>query len=194
MMTLQEISQSLSLASPWRPALLRGAVTWLLTASALMAQTGGGATLVGTVRDSTGSAVAGAKVTVVNTATAFLAETTTSTEGAYYVPYLAPGEYRVKVSAAGFKEFVRAGISMRSAEVPRVDILMEVGALSDSVTVSGAASLLNTENVISSYVISKEALVETPGIMKRTVYLLQYMPGVVGVVGQAGFQDRKSVV
>ena len=152
-----------------------------------MAQTGGGATLVGTVRDSTGSAVAGAKVTVVNTATAFLAETTTSTEGAYYVPYLAPGEYRVKVSAAGFKEFVRAGISMRSAEVPRVDILMEVGALSDSVTVSGAASLLNTENVISSYVISKEALVETPGIMKRTVYLLQYMPGVVGVVGQAGF-------
>lgn len=59
----------------------------MLTFATLMAQTGGGATLVGTVRDSSGSAVAEAKVTVVNTATAFLAETTTSTEGAYYVPY-----------------------------------------------------------------------------------------------------------
>ena len=84
-----------------------------------MAQTGGGATLVGTVKDATGAAVGAAKVTVVNLATSFIAETTTSPEGAYYVPYLAPGDYRMKVSSAGFKEFVREGITLRSAEVPR---------------------------------------------------------------------------
>ena len=162
-------------------------IALLLSTSAATAQTGGGATLVGNVKDATGAAVAGAKVTVVNTATSFTTETTTSGEGAYYVPYLTPGDYRVKVSSQGFKEFVREGITLRSAEVPRVDITLDVGSTTDSVTVSGSASLLNTENVVSAYVLPADVLVETPGVMKRTVYLLQYMPGVVGVVGQAGF-------
>ena len=111
-------------------------------AVAALAQTGGGATLVGTVKDGTGAAVAGAKVTVVNTATNFTTENITSAEGAYYIPYLVPGEYRVKVTAAGFKEIVREGITLRSAEVPRIDINLEVGALSESVTVNASASLL----------------------------------------------------
>jgi len=162
-------------------------LTFFAAIGVVIAQTGGGATLVGTVRDATGATVPGAKVTVVNNATAFVTANVTSAEGAYYIPYLAPGEYRMKVSASGFKEFVREGITLRSSEVPRVDITMEVGSVSDSVTVSAEASLLNTENVVSAYVIGKEALVETPGVMKRTVYLLQFMPGVVAVVGQAGF-------
>lgn len=64
----------------------------LASSAPLFAQTGGGSTLVGTIRDSTGAVVSGAKVSVVNTATAFLTENVTSSEGAYYVPYLAPGE------------------------------------------------------------------------------------------------------
>src|SRR5436853_42977 len=83
------------------------------------------------------------KVTVVNVATSFIAEATTTDEGAYYVPYLAPGDYRVKVTAAGFKEYVREGITLRSAEVPRIDITLELGSVNDSVTVTAAASLLN---------------------------------------------------
>ena len=158
-----------------------------LAASMAPAQTGGGATLVGTVRDSTGAVVGGAKLTVTNVATAFVSENITSAEGTYYIPYLAPGEYRLKINAAGFKEVVREGITLRSAEVPRIDITLDVGAVTDSVTVSGEVSLLNTENVVSSYVIGAKALVETPGVMKRTVYLLQFMPGVVAVVGQQGF-------
>ena len=133
----------------------RAVVTLIVTTGILLAQTGGGATLVGTVKDATGAAVGGAKVTVVNTATSFIAETTTSAEGAYYVPYLTPGDYRVKVNSAGFKEFVREGITLRSAEVPRVDITLESGSVNDSVTVSAAASLLNTENVVSAYVLAR---------------------------------------
>jgi hypothetical protein len=78
----------------------------LLAAGAVMAQTGGGATLVGTVTDQTGALVAGAKLTAVNIATAFTTEVVTSNEGSYYVPYLAPGEYRIRVTAPGFKEYV----------------------------------------------------------------------------------------
>jgi hypothetical protein len=154
---------------------------------AIIAQTGGGATLVGTVKDSSGAVVAGAKVKVVNTETSFFTETTTLTDGGYYVPYLIPGNYRVTVNASGFKEFVRDGLNLRSAEVPRVDILLEVGSVNDSVTVSAAASLLNTENVVSSYVLPAQVLTEVPGLMKRTVYVMQYMPGVIAVQGQAGF-------
>jgi len=153
----------------------------------VMAQTGGGATLVGTVHDAMGATVAGAKVSVTNTETAFVTETITKEDGGYYLPYLAPGSYRLKVTASGFKEYVQEGLSFRSAEVPRVDISLELGSVSESVTVEASAPLINTENVLSSYVIPKEVLVETPGVMKRTVYLMQYMPGVVGVVGQAGF-------
>src|SRR5438477_12787924 len=70
-----------------------------LQAAALIGQTGGGATLVGTVKDSSGAAVAGAVVKVVNTETSFLTQTTTQQDGSYYVPYLTPGNYRVSVSA-----------------------------------------------------------------------------------------------
>src|SRR6185503_3775107 len=140
-----------------------------------------------TVKDSSGSLVAGAKVRVVNPETSFLTETVTLADGSYYVPYLTPGNYRVTVNASGFKEFVRDGLSMRSAEVPRVDIVLEVGSVNESVTVSAAASMLNTETVVSAYVFPAEQLKEQPGVMKRTMYTLQYMPGVIGVLGQAGF-------
>src|SRR4051812_5144239 len=95
-------------------------VLLLLAALDAPAQTGGGATLVGTVTDTSGAALAGARVTVVNVATSFITENTTSPEGAYYIPYLAPGVYRIKVSATGFKEFVREGVTLRSSEVPRI--------------------------------------------------------------------------
>ena len=98
-----------------------------LATGAVLAQTGGGATLVGNVTDQTGAAVAGAKLTVVNIATASTTEFATSSEGTYYVPYLAPGEYRIRLTAPGFKEYVRDRITLRSSEVPRIDIVMEVG-------------------------------------------------------------------
>ena len=63
----------------------------------------------------------------------------------------------------------------------------KLGAVTESVTVSASASLVNTENVVSAYVLPADVLKESPGVMKRTVYLLQYMPGIVGVLGQAGF-------
>jgi Carboxypeptidase regulatory-like domain/TonB dependent receptor len=169
------------------PQAFRTVLTLMVASTAMMAQTGGGATLVGTVKDSTGSVVGQAKVTVINTANNFTTETTTAADGGYYVPYLTPGDYRVKVSAAGFKEFVREGLSMRSAEVPRVDIVLELGAVTESITVSASASLVSTETVVSSYVVAADVLTEAPGVMKRTLYLMQYMPGIVAVLGQAGF-------
>jgi hypothetical protein len=101
----------------------------VLTAGLLQAQTAGTATLVGNVTDASGAIVAGAKVTVVNTANAFVSESLTTPEGSYYVPYLQPGTYRLTVEASGFKRYVREGIVLRIAETPRVDVALEVGAV-----------------------------------------------------------------
>ena len=80
----------------YSPQAFRTVLTLMSASAAMMAQTGGGATLVGTVKDSTGSVVAQAKVTVINTATNLTTETSTAADGGYYVPYLTPGDYRVK--------------------------------------------------------------------------------------------------
>ena len=68
-----------------------------ILAAALSAQTAGTGTLVGTIMDTTGSVIAAAKISVVNADTAFVSETVASNEGAYQVPYLAPGVYRMTV-------------------------------------------------------------------------------------------------
>jgi len=109
----------------------------LLFAGALAAQTTGTGTLVGTISDTTGAVVAGAKVTVVNTATAFTSEVPSSAEGAYYIPYLTPGTYRLTVESPGFKKYVREGVAIRTGEVPRIDIQMEVGGVTETVQVTG---------------------------------------------------------
>src|SRR3954469_17539701 len=77
----------------------------LIAARSVSGQTTGGATVRGSVVDSTGAIVAGAKVSATNVQTSFVYEGVTSTEGAYYIPYVNPGEYRVTVEAPGFKKF-----------------------------------------------------------------------------------------
>src|SRR5438046_6236554 len=106
------------------------------------------ATLVGAVRDSTGAVVPGAKVTVINTETAFRSETVTSSDGNYYVPYLSPGPYQIVLEAAGFKRSVRDGVAIRSGETPRVDVDLEVGAVTEAVNVSASSPLLATDSSV----------------------------------------------
>ena len=132
----------------------------LAAAAAAMAQTGDGATLVGTVKDSTGAVVAGAKVKAVNTATNYVSETATNGEGGYYVPFLPPGNYRLTVEAPGFKGYVHDGLILMAFDVPRVDIMLEVGAQTESVTVSGSTPLLNTENATSDYVLPSDVITQ----------------------------------
>src|SRR5690349_17643559 len=100
-----------------------------LSCAAVLAQTAGTATLVGNVTDSSGAIITTAKVSVVNPETATSTETLTTPEGTYYVPYLAPGTYRVVVEAPGFKRYQRDGLVLRVGETPRVDVQLEVGAV-----------------------------------------------------------------
>ncbi len=154
----------------------------LLTGT-LQAQTAGTGTLVGTISDSTGAIIGGAKVTVVNSETAFTSETTASAEGAYYVPYLAPGVYRMTIETAGFKKYVHDGIQIRIGEIPRIDVVLEVGAVTESVRVEGSAPLLETETAAAGQVLSGDMLLKIPVSQKRAIRMTYYYPGTQPVDG-----------
>ena len=169
----------------------RWALLFLATATSLVAQGTGSATLIGNVTDSSNSAIAGAKVTVVNTGTQFVSNSTTSAEGAYYVPYLIPGNYRMTIEAAGFKTYVRDGIELRINESPRINIQMEVGSVTESVNVNSAAPLLETETAANGQVMEGDTVVKLPVLQKGLKRMTLYMPGLNVVNGLHGNGQRE---
>src|SRR5690348_8899012 len=86
------------------------------------------ATLVGNVTDSSGAAVANADITVTNTGTNVVTRGKTNEEGAYYVPFLIIGNYRLTVEATGFKKFEQSGLVLNAGETPRVNVQLQVGS------------------------------------------------------------------
>src|ERR1039458_6652086 len=166
----------------------------LLSAGVMLAQTAGPGTLVGTVTDTSGAVVPGASVTVTNAATSFVSKTVTSTAGAYYVPYLAPGSYRLTVEAAGFKRYVSDGVLVSAGEVPRIDVKLEVGAMAESVTVTAASPLLETETSSSGQILPGDELTKMPINEKRTGQMLFYYQGTNNMSGQHVLGQRNNMI
>ena len=113
------------------------AVLIIAVASALHAQEIRGS-ISGAVTDSTGAAVAGAKVVATDTATNASSETVTNEAGRYSLLFLRPSGYQLTVEASGFKKFVREDVALGTSERLGIDVVMEVGQLVESVTVTGA--------------------------------------------------------
>jgi Carboxypeptidase regulatory-like domain/TonB dependent receptor-like, beta-barrel len=133
---------------------------FLLLPWALFAQDRG--TLTGTVSDPAGAVVANAAVEARNLETGVVYPTATTAAGNYTIPQLPVGTYEVTATVAGFKRFVRTGIRVNVAAVERIDILMEVGAATESVTVQADATQLKTESGDLAHNISVDSLDNLP--------------------------------
>src|SRR5262245_2982307 len=107
------------------------------------AQTGTG-TVTGTVRDATQASIAGASVTVTNTETNFSHKGVSSGEGAFYFGALTPGSYTLVIEKTGFKRW-SGKLILQVGQNAVVDPTIEVGAMQDTVEVTGAAAAINTE-------------------------------------------------
>lgn len=140
------------------------------------AQTTGSATIVGTVTDKTGAVLPGVKVTVVSPSMGFNFEAVTNSEGYYFVPYLRPGSYNLTVEAQGFKKHVRTGIELRTNEQPRLDVILDLGSVADSIEVEASAPLLETETTISGGILEGKTIVKIPVMQKLTFRILPYLP------------------
>ena len=119
-------------------------------------------TITGIVTDPTGASVAGAAVDVTNTSTGVASSTVSTGTGAYTAINLQPGPYSVSVSASGFKKFTRAGLNLAAAQTLGINVTLEVGAASESVTVTAEASLLKTEEGDVAHNITLQQLDELP--------------------------------
>ena len=117
----------------------------LALASTAFAQSDRG-TITGTVLDVSGAVIPTASIQAKNTATSEVYTAGTTGTGNYTLANLPAGTYEFTVTAAGFKKYIRPGLTVQVAETARVDATLEVGAANESVTVSTEAPLLKTES------------------------------------------------
>ena len=140
----------------------------------VIAQSTGTATLTGSVTDASGAVVVPrANVTVSNPATGFVFTSVTTEEGTWYIPNLNPATYQLKIEATGFKTYLQNGIVLRTAEQPRLEVKLEIGEVTQSVEVTGAPPLLETETAASGQVLEGQTHREDPG---ATEGVLPHLP------------------
>ena len=101
--------------------------------------------MTGRVTDDAGAPVQRAQVTVANEKWKTKQSTATDAEGRYALPLAAPGKYRMTVAVAGFKRHLHEGIQLRAGEAPRVDVALEAGAASETVSIRGPVETLRTD-------------------------------------------------
>src|SRR5579871_1635932 len=138
-----------------------GWIALFLCACSAFAQTDRG-TITGTVSDPAGAVVANAPITArhIETGTDYQAATTAT--GNYTIAELPAGAYEVSVTVPGFKKFVRSGLTVQVAATLRVDIQLEVGAATESVTVQADATLLKTESGELSHNVTTDTVDNLP--------------------------------
>ena len=129
--------------------------------SAVFAQTDRG-TITGTISDPAGAVVPNAPIEAKNVATDAVYQTVSSGTGNYSIAQLPAGTYELSVTVAGFKKYIRTGIVIEVAGIDRVDPVLEVGAPTESVTVSTESPMLKTESTEVSYNISSSTLNDLP--------------------------------
>jgi hypothetical protein len=136
-------------------------VSFAIVVTTTHAQAGKGE-LTGAVRDQNSAAIAQSRVSATEITTGQTYSTTGTDNGDYTITNLKPGNYNIAVEANGFKRFVREGVRLATGERVRVDVELQPGAVSESVTVTQDASLLRTETGSLGQVIRNRKIVNIP--------------------------------
>ena len=139
------------------------AIFFLLLTLAAFAQTDRG-TITGTISDPASAVIPNAQVAARNIENGALYQAASSATGNYTLSQLPAGNYEMTVAVQGFKTFIRQNLTVQVAGTLRVDVSLEVGTTSESVTVSEAATLLKTESGELSHNIATDRLKSLPAI------------------------------
>src|SRR5262245_23921143 len=140
---------------------------------------GQSSSLSGTVLDTQGSALGGATIIATNVATGTSRTTTSSKEGTYQIPQLAPGVYKVRAEAIGFKAIVTEEVQVLVSTPLTLNLTFkEVGAVNETVTVTGSESILNTSDATIGNTFNETQIKALPLLSRNVVGLLSLQPGV----------------
>jgi hypothetical protein len=127
--------------------------------------------------DPQNSVIAGAVVTVTNLDTRVTNQIRTNSSGYFLVPLLIPGNYQVAVEAPGFKRLVRSALTLAVGQHIDLDLTLEVGDISQSVTVSAEAPMLDTASLTAGQNLDRRSVESLPVFANMTVLLTRFVPG-----------------
>ena len=128
--------------------------------------------LSGTIGDSTGAAVPEASVTLSNPAQAFTRTFTSLPDGRYTFAAVPPGTYTLKVEKTGFATYQQTGIILEVGQPTTQDVTLQLGAVTQSITVTGAGAILQTSNANLSTDLSSQQVSELPLNLRNVLYLM----------------------
>ncbi len=173
---------------------VRAGLLGFVVSSALLAQTTG--VLSGTVKDPSGLVILGAKVTAREAGGGVTRAAVTDNKGAYVMPSVPVGTYSVEVEAEGFKKYLRESVDVTIGHVIVVDATLEIGAVTQTITASESAALVETTSTQLGAVMNSRSVVDLPLNTRDTYELLQLQPGVQSQQGYALFagSDNAGVV
>jgi hypothetical protein len=151
-------------------------------------------TIDGNVTDPTQAAVVAARVTATEEQTNFTRDTTTNSAGGYTLPTLPPGTYTIKVGAPGFQTYTKTGVIVVVNSVTRVDVSLNVGQVSESLTVAAEAGALQTDRADVRTDMTSRSLNSLPVPLGRNYQMLLpvMVPGVATPVSGGSFAANPS--
>src|SRR5688500_8248920 len=144
------------------------------------------ASLQGTVTDSTGATVPGARLELINEATNVKQEKVTDSRGSYLFTLVPPGSYKLTVAATGFQAAVRTGVVLQVQQQANLDFALTVGDVSTSVTVAGETPRLDAVSATLGRVVDNRSVQSMPLPSRSILDLANLTPGVVGTPGGTG--------
>src|SRR6185369_460805 len=154
-------------------------LTMLANVQPAFAQATGSATLRGTVKDPQGAIIRGATLTLTNERTKDERQATSNDDGTFTFASVAPGNYTLKVEGQGFKTRTQTGVALETSSAKNVDISMEVGQPTETVTVTAGTDQLQTETGARENTISSQQIDNLSIISRSSLELLRILPGVV---------------
>jgi hypothetical protein len=134
----------------------------IVLAIGLLGVSASGSTLSGTVSDSSGKVIPGAKVTATNAATNVTSGVETDKAGLYVIPNLIPGVYQLNVQQDGFKSVLKNEVALHAEENIEINISMEVGSLAQSITVESGAPVVQLTSSTLTSTVTEAAVVALP--------------------------------
>src|SRR5664279_2048085 len=136
-------------------------------------------TITGRVIDAQQAVVPGVKVLCTSAETGAKFETVAGADGGYTIPLLPPGLYNVSAEAAGFKAYLRKGIRLTANDRMQLDIALEVGQVTETVTVTSEAPMLQAATASTGQVINSRQMEDMPSNGRTPLVLAQLASGVV---------------
>src|SRR3954468_21459727 len=148
------------------------------TATSAFAQASTTATVRGHVEDSSGAVLPGATITLMNQGTKAMTTAVTDDRGQYLMSVF-PGSYDLKVELSGFKNYVQSNVSLSPSDARGIDVRLEVGQQSETITVTAQAEIIQTETGAREGVLNAKQIDNLSVIGRSSLELLRIMPGVV---------------